>query len=157
MTTIQPADADFVEALIERAAFDDEDRDLGTSGLCAQFALCLYDTVAPNPSCRLALVCDNAVHKRQYPWRHAALAVGERLFDITGAIEARHAIENYCWGPGPGPGAVFKLPRATFLAATTAVKNAYDPKHRGRRWRQKLRQARMQLRPAFPRLYLTQS
>lgn len=97
-----------LDLIIAGAGFDDDDRDLGTSGLCGTFALALHDALGEG---RLALLCPNDATGRplrvsggELQWRHAVLFLDGALHDIDGKVELDHAIENYCWGNPEGDG-----------------------------------------------------
>ena len=92
-----------IELLIETANFSDYDRDSGTGGFCAMFALALYRAVMDqNPE--LVLVCGEKNgqllrnKKGEVYWRHAAAKVNGRYYDIEGEQQPEWMIDNYVWG-----------------------------------------------------------
>jgi hypothetical protein len=92
---------DFDKYINER--FDESDRDSGTGGFCAMFALAAYRTfIKWNPE--LVLIChtvDNEllVSKRgAVYWKHAAIKINGKYYDIEGFQEPKWLLDNYLWG-----------------------------------------------------------
>lgn len=100
--------ADQVEVAIRLAGFSEWDRDSATEGLCGTFALALK---AEFPQVDLDLIClaDGqgkaliAADGQPY-WKHVVARVGDRLFDIDGAVLLDDLILNYCWDNPRGKG-----------------------------------------------------
>lgn len=96
---------------IEAVGFDEDDRDIATSGLCATFALAMKQVF---PDLQLALLCladENG--KAQLcrdgsglMWRHAVAIEGDAILDVDGHVRMEHISENYCWGNLRGRGGV---------------------------------------------------
>ncbi len=94
-----------VLALIDRAGFTADEVESGTGGFCAMFALALYRaTLAMQPT--LVLVCQardgvmRKTRKGEMWWRHAAVEIDGRYYDIEGEQQPEWLINNYVWGGG---------------------------------------------------------
>lgn len=92
-----------IEKLIRDCNFSEYERDSGTGGFCAMFALALFRaTIHENP--KLILACaenDGELlrnKKGELYWRHAAILVNGAYYDIDGRQEPEWIIENYLWG-----------------------------------------------------------
>jgi hypothetical protein len=132
-----------IDALIERAGIDEDDRDIGTSGLCGVFALALYrDLLRRGVTSEIVFLALGSTDPRRLNWRHALVRANGRYFDVDGEVLLEHAIENYCWGnPHRDPAVVVPV---TFKQATDIIRelrpSAYDHRYR-MIWKRKLASA----------------
>lgn len=96
---------DKIGALIASCGFTEHQIDTATSGYCGTFAIALHRVLLrrgiPN---QLVLFClkreDGKIawDKDGVPWwRHVAVKVGDRYYDIEGHQEPEWIIDNYCW------------------------------------------------------------
>ncbi|RYD62851.1 MAG: hypothetical protein EOP83_13570 [Verrucomicrobiaceae bacterium] len=133
-----------VASLIDRAGLDENDQDMGTSGLCGVFALALYrDLLRRGIASQIVfLSLGDCGDVRNLEWRHVMVRIGDRYFDVDGEVLLEHAIENYCWG-NPQRKSSTAVP-VTFKEATDILRelrpSAYDHRYR-MIWGRKLRAA----------------
>lgn len=88
--------------------FSAEEQDSATSGECGTFALALYRALKEQGiASQLVLVVEsdddgNAVFLDSEPgqmsWRHCAVLVDEKFYDVDGLVEIDHLEANYPWG-----------------------------------------------------------
>lgn len=124
---------DPIDQLIMRAGFSEDDRDIGTSGLCAMFALAFYRELRHfDPKLVFVAGLKNdgtpaASTVGGIYWRHAAVRVGDRYYDIEGRQEQEWLLNNYGWGMvyAPKVGLV-ELPRHDFIAELRGLNSAVD-------------------------------
>lgn len=119
--------------LIDRARFNDHYLDNGTGGLCGTFALALYRaTVNLSPAFVLiGMERDGKplmAREGGYVWRHAAIKIGNRYFDIDGEQKLEWMFSNYLWETMPqgASRAVHVLSTPEFLAEMKTTKSAWD-------------------------------
>lgn len=94
--------SDDIATLIDRAGFDDHDRDIGTAGFCAMFALALYRVeIRQQPTLVLVGAKRDGEIVRDKSgdiwWSHAALKLNNRYYDIDGEQKPEWLIGNYGW------------------------------------------------------------
>lgn len=92
-----------VEDMIERAGFTDDERESGTTGFCAMFALALYRaTIHLNPTLVLVGVQRDGKNVKARDgglfWSHAAVEINGQYYDIEGRQQPEWMIDNYIWG-----------------------------------------------------------
>lgn len=136
-------DRAIVAGIIERAGFDESDRDSGTSGLCATFALVLYRALAERGiPAQIVFICKQgkaAAGPTDLIWRHAAVKVAGSYFDIDGEVELEHMIQNYCWGGiEPEGGIAVPVTPSQAIEIIRKERTAYDARYRNI-WRAKLK------------------
>lgn len=125
----QPDPSHRVARIIAAADFDDHQRDIATSGLCATFALALLEVARRNGAQAQAVVAyvgDPSLHPAKITWRHALIEADGRYFDIEGEVEPEHVIENYCWGRATDECGLLALDDARFQALINSTRNAFD-------------------------------
>ncbi|PZQ94670.1 MAG: hypothetical protein DI533_21705 [Cereibacter sphaeroides] len=131
-TRPEPRSLHPIAALIERAAIDEHDRDIATSGLCGTFALALLQVLeasAIRAEPVVAFIGKPSSSWRHIKWRHALVSADGRLFDVDGEVEEAHVLENYCWGRATEACGFRRLPMKEFRTLITETRNAFD-----RRW-----------------------
>jgi len=90
------------DRVIDNAEIDDYDLDIGTSGLCAMFALALYRVMIRH-SPKLVLVGMERDGKPALArdgnmcWSHAAVLVEGEYYDIEGRQKPEWLKNNYVW------------------------------------------------------------
>ena len=124
-----------VEHIIDLADFDEYDRDMGTSGLCATFAMALK---AAFPSLRYELLChaDENGNPRMAKdgdpvWRHAVVRDDEgRIFDVDGKVAMDDIIVNYCWdNPKHTGGVLLAVDDVEFRRIIMADRKSFDDRY----------------------------
>ncbi len=126
---------DPVENLIINAPLTDDDRDIGTSGLCGMFALALYRAVIDQHP-RLVLIGGKREGKPirtksgKLYWSHAAVKVGTNFYDIDGKQQISWLFSNYAWSlPLGAEPEIIELPPEEFVKEIKSVNNARDRRY----------------------------
>lgn len=128
MIAAQADGARIVANLIDAAEFDENDRDIGTAGLCGTFAIALHTVlqsygIAARP--KLAYIGALPKDWRRIHWRHAVLEVDGKLFDVDGHVEPAHVLDNYCW-KSPDARGFHQLTFSQFSSLIKTTRNAFD-------------------------------
>lgn len=132
-----------IDDLYAKAAFDDDDRDMGTSGLCATFALALYERLTAlgmQASFVIACVGDASLKPSDLHWRHALVEHAGKFYDVDGEVLGEHVLDNYCWGTLSPHRTLMPLSKQDFLLLIDSTPNAYDENYY-RIWGNKLKAA----------------
>lgn len=125
----QPDPSHRVARMIAAADFDDHQRDIATSGLCATFALALLKVArrhGDHAQAVVAYVGDPSLHPAKITWRHALIEADSRYFDIEGEVLPEDVIENYCWGRTTEKCGLLALDDARFQTLINSTRNAFD-------------------------------
>lgn len=126
---LQPDPSHRIAKMIAAAEFDDNQRDIATSGLCATFALALLKVArrhGANAQAVVAYVGDPSLHPAKITWRHALIEADGRYFDIEGEVEPEDVVENYCWGRTTEKCGLLALDDSRFQALINSTRNAFD-------------------------------
>jgi hypothetical protein len=121
--------------LIDAADFSDHDRDMGTAGFCAMFALALYRAMLDqSPTLVLVSALKNGEVLRVPDggmwWCHAAVKIGDHYYDIEGEQLSHWMINNYAWAIGPRTphltATLIELPARQFVNEIRTTHGARD-------------------------------
>ena len=121
-----------IDKLIDQACFTEQECDTATSGLCASFALALARTLAdhkpqlvlvrPTRNGRVLTTGDGCKQ-----WRHAAVLIDGRIYDIEGEQKIEWLAENYLWGVlGSNGHAIDALIAKEFMREVKQASGALD-------------------------------
>lgn len=88
--------------------FTEEERDTATSGECGTWALVVYRALkAIGKTADLVLICEAddtgkpyEFHPGEIAWRHCALELDGKFYDVHGHVEIEDLKVNYVWGNG---------------------------------------------------------
>lgn len=83
-------DVDPIDAMIKRAGYSEDEIEDATCGLCGTFALALYRYLTKQGIASQLVFFSEADDGQDVPpgylWRHVAVKVGERYYDIRGRV-----------------------------------------------------------------------
>ncbi|RYE94933.1 MAG: hypothetical protein EOO77_43655 [Oxalobacteraceae bacterium] len=121
-----------IARIIDLAAFDEHDCDLGTAGLCGMFALALFRAVITDrPQLVLIGSTNEGVPQRDRHghlyWSHAAVEIAGRYYDIEGEQQRGWMFSNYVWSlPKGREPAVIETTPGEFISEMRSTHTAVD-------------------------------
>ncbi len=119
--------------------FDENDRDIATSGLCGTFALVLCEylnSIGVQASPAIVHV-GPVTEMKNISWRHVVVKVENKFFDVEGEVLENDVIENYCWGTLSSINGILSITIEDLKTVLKSTKNSYCSRY-DKKWKEKL-------------------